>query len=255
MPEEDAPAHTGGADTGDDAETPHPLLEIQRLDTETEQLQHRMGTLPQRRDLRAVQAERSELQQNLDTVNTQRLEVLQRQKRLEQEAATIEAKADTDDRRLYSGEVRAIRDLQALQDEVAGLRSRQGHLEEQAIEALMEVEELENRAASLQADLDRNEERATVLEAEVASAEASIEVQLVSVLEARSRGSAGLEASTLASYERLRQSFGPSTAVEFDPTSGCGCPQQMPAMEVSRIKRCPEGSVESCSECDRLVIR
>ena len=250
MPEGDAAVPDDG-----DGESPHPLLEIQRLDTETEQLQHRRSTLPQRRELDAVQAERAERQTELDATNGRRIEVLTRQKRLEQEAAIIEARADTDETRLYSGEVRGIRDLQALQEEVAGLRSRQGHLEDQSIEALLQAEELESRAESLKAELDRSEERVTVLTAELASAEADIDSRLDAARQARSREAAQLEASALSSYERLRQGFGPSTAVEFDPSSGCGCPQQMPAVEVSRIKRCPEGSVESCSECGRLVIR
>jgi len=69
------------------------------------------------------------------------------------------------------------------------------------------------------------------------------------------QGSLPAEASAVVVYERLRQTFGPSTAVTFDPSSGCGCPQQMPAVEVARIKRCARGEVLDCAECGRLVLR
>ena len=178
-----------------------------------------------------------------------------RQKRLEDEAAIIQAKADTDDNRLYSGEITAIRDLQALQDEIAGLRSRQGVLEDRAIEALMEAEELSERADSLETQRAISDERVTVLKAELASAESGIDEHIAGLSTARVEVAARAEVSAVTTYERLRQTFGPSTAVAFDPSAGCGCPHQMPAAEVSRIKRCAEGEVLDCAECGRLVLR
>ena len=231
------------------------MLEIQEIDTETEQLQHRRATLAVRRDLAAARSEQGELQRQLDTLGLQRIEVLTRQKRLEDEAAIIQAKADVDDNRLYSGEITAIRDLQALQDEIAGLRSRQGVLEERAIEALMEAEELSGQAEALEEKRAAGDAKLTVLEAELAAAETAIDEQLAALSTTRTEVSARIEASAVATYERLRQTFGPSTAVTFHPSSGCGCPQQMPAVEVARIKRCAEGEVLDCAECGRLVLR
>ena len=236
-------------------ETTHPLLAVQRLDTETDQLQHRHLNLPQRQELATARLQQGDLQKRIDTVALQRIEVLTRQKRLEDEAAIIEAKADVDDNRLYSGEITAIRDLQALQDEIAGLRSRQGVLEENAIEALMEAEELAGQADTLEEQRDVGDERITVLEAELAAEEAAIDGQLATLAATRAEVAARIEASAIAHYERLRQTFGPSTAVPFDPSTGCGCPQQMPAVEVARIKRCPAGDVLDCAECGRLVLR
>lgn len=241
--------------SGDSSAGVHPLLAIQQFDTETEQLQHRRVNLAQRQDLSAARAEQVELQRQIDTVALQRIEVLTRQKRLEDEASIIQAKADTDDNRLYSGEITAIRDLQALQDEIAGLRSRQGMLEERAIEALMEAEELSEKADSLEAQRSVSDERVTVLEAELASAEAAIDEQLAALSAGRVEVTAVADAAAVAKYERMRQTFGPSTAVPFDPSSGCGCPHQMPAIEVARIKRCAEGDVLDCAECGRLVLR
>ena len=251
----ETPDETPSDNNDESTESVHPLLEIQEIDTETEQLQHRRATLPLRRDLAAARSEQRQLQGQIDTVGIQRIEVLTRQKRLEDEAAIIEARADKDDNRLYSGEITAIRDLQALQDEIAGLRSRQGVLEERAIEALMEAEELSGQAEALAEKRAASDQRVTVLEAELAAAEAAIDDQLATLSTTRTEVAARIEASAVAGYERLRQSFGPSTAVTFDPSSGCGCPQQMPAVEVARIKRCAEGEVLDCAECGRLVLR
>ena len=233
----------------------HPLLLIQEIDTETEQLQHRRANLEVRDHLDAARSEQRERQRQIDAVALQRIEVLTRQKRLEDEAAIIQARADKDDNRLYSGEITAIRDLQALQDEIAGLRSRQGLLEERAIEALMELEELSGQAETLDDQRAAGDERVTVLEAELAAEEAAIDEQLAALSMTRTEVAARIDPSAVVDYERLRQTFGPSTAVTFDPSSGCGCPQQMPAVEVARIKRCAEGEVLNCAECERLVLR
>ena len=255
MPEADLPSDEASDDRVDGGEDIHPLLDIQRLDTETEQLQHRRANLPQRQELSAVGVAQAELKQEIDTVALQRIEVLTRQKRLEDEAALIQAKADVDDNRLYSGEITAIRDLQALQDEIAGLRSRQGMLEERAIEALIEAEELSEQADSLESQRRANDERVTVLEAELASAEEAIDEQIEALSTGRADAVARADTAAVARYEVLRQTFGPSAAVTFDPSAGCGCPHQMPAVEVARIKRCTEGDLLDCAECGRLVLR
>jgi len=255
VPEADPPSDEATDDRAYGGGGSHPLLEIQRLDTETEQLQHRRANLPQHQELSAVAMAQADLQQRIDTVALQRIEVLTRQKRLEDEAAIIEAKADVDDNRLYSGEITAIRDLQALQDEIKGLRSRQGMLEEKAIEALLEAEELAEQAESLEEQRRAGDERITVLEAELESTEAAIDEQLDSLSVTRAEAAEAAEAAAVARYERMREAFGPSTAVAFDPSSGCGCPHQMPAVEVARIKRCAEGDVLDCAECGRLVLR
>jgi hypothetical protein len=255
VPDAEPPVDEAPDSSDDHSGSVHALLQIQQLDTETEQLEHRRSNLSQRQDLSTTRVEQGELQSRIDTVALQRIEVLTRQKRLEDEAAIIQAKADVDDNRLYSGEITAIRDLQALQDEITGLRSRQGMLEEQAIEALVEAEELSEHAESLEVQRRTCNERVTVLEAELASAEATIDEQLAALSTARAEAAATAETAAVAKYERMREMFGPSTVVPFDPSSGCGCPHQMPAVEVARIKRCTEGEVLDCAECGRLVLR
>ena len=118
------------------------LLEVQRLDTEIEQLRHRRVSHPLHAELGAARAERDACRQRIDAVAARRDAILIRQSRLEDEAAGVEAGADAKSVLLYSGEVRGLKDLEALQREVDGLRSQQGELEEQSIEALLEADEV-----------------------------------------------------------------------------------------------------------------
>ena len=233
--------------------TAHPLLDIQRLDTEGEQLRHRHATLPEREELSAAAAERSRLDDRIAALGLARVEVATRQKRFEDEAQIFATKADEDDRRLYSGEV-GMKDLQPLQDEIKGLRERQGDLEDRALEAMEEAESLAAEQATAEAEREAVEARMTAVAAELASSEAEVDALLTEVATARAAAVAVADDALLAEYERLRPGFGSATVVAFDGGNCVGCPSTMPAMELDRMKHADAGSVLSCGECGRIVI-
>ena len=234
---------------------PESIIEVQRLDTEADQLRHRRATLGQRTQLDEALAEQAEHQAAIDTIAAERVEVATRQKRLEDEAAIISAKADQDDSRLYSGEVQGLKELTTLQEEIAGLRSRQGDLEEKAIEAMVESDELATQIAQRESGRAGVDERITVLTAELEAAEAEIDAELDRIAAERAESAGDVDSEVLARYEQLRPAFGAATAVRFDETSGCGCPSTMPAVEFDRVKRCQPGSILDCEECGRIVLR
>ena len=234
---------------------PESIIDVQRLDTEADQLRHRRATLVQRTQLDEARAEQAEHQAVIDTIAAQRVEIATRQKRHEDEASIISAKADQDDSRLYSGEVQGLKDLTALQDEIAGLRSRQGELEEKAIEAMVEADELAALIEQREAGRAGVDERITILTAELEAAEAEIDAELDRVATARAEAAADVHADVMAKYERLWSAFGSATAVRFDESSGCGCPSTMPAVEFDRVKRCEPGTILDCEECGRIVLR
>lgn len=247
----------GDAAPGGDAVTggDHALLEVQRLDIEAGQLRYRRDNLEVRDDLGRARAEQARQQGLIDAVALERVEAVTRQKRLEDEAAIVAARADRDDNRLYSGEIQSLRDLQALQDEIAGLRSRQSDLEDRVIEVMETAEKLNEQMSELEEARAAADREVSELSARLEEAEAEIDGRLGAVAEARAQAAAGIDSGLLARYERLLPVFESSTAVSFDPARGCGCPSAMPAVEVDRVKRCPPGSVLECEECGRIVLR
>ena len=178
-----------------------------------------------------------------------------RQRRFEDEAALLSAKADQDDSRLYSGEVQGLKDLQALQDEIAGLRSRQGDREERALEVMVEADDLVAQIRQREAGRASVDERITVLTAEIEAAEVEIDGELDRVAAERATAAGEVDPDVLGRYRRLHPTFGAATAVRFHDSTGCGCPSSMPAVEVDRVKRCEPGSILECEECGRIVFR
>ncbi len=231
------------------------LLEVQRLDVEAEQLRHRRAALPQRDELSAARQERAVGQADVDAVAATRVEVVTRQKRFEDEAQIVASRAEEDESRLYSGEISAMKDLQALQDEITGLRRRQGELEDRALEAMEEAETLTARAEALEAGMADVNDRISALTADIEVAEADIDEQLLGVTAARDEAASQVEPEVLAEYERLRAGFGSATVVRFDGGNCVGCPSTMPAVEADRMKHAEPGSLLTCQECGRMVVR
>ncbi len=231
----------------------HDLLEIQGLDVETDQLLHRRAALAQREQLRQATDERKRLTMEIDQISLTQLEVATRQKRYEDEAQIVATKIESDEARLYSGEVTGLRDLQALQEEIASLQNRQSDLEDEALNAMEEAEALASKAAALGAEVDLCDQRIGDLNAEVNSATAEIDARLEAVRSNRAELETGLDSPLVADYERLRSTFGSATVVRFESGKCVGCPSMMPAMEADRMKH-STADVLSCDECGRIVL-
>ncbi len=231
------------------------LYELQQLDTETEVLNHRRVNLEQRGILEAALTEQAEHQVEIDAVAAARVEVANRQRRHEDEAQIVATKVQADEARLYSGEVQGVKDLEALQHEIAGLKERQEGFEDQALEAMEEAEELATRIAALEearADVDG---RIAVLRDEITVAEAEIDAEIERTAAARAAAASASSPELVAEYENLRPGFGSATVVHFDGNNCTGCPSTMPAMEVDRMKHEASGSILNCHECGRIVLR
>lgn len=233
--------------------TTHPLLDIQRLDTEGEQLRHRHATLPERAALTEAGVARARLEHEIETLRASRVEVATRQKRYEDEAQIFATRADDDDKRLYSGEI-GMKDLQPLQDEIKGLRERQSELEDRALDAMEEAESLSGDQVAAEAALEAVHAEIAALEAKLVSTEAEVDGLLADVATARASALAEVSEADFAEYERLRPGLGSATVVSFAGGNCVGCPSTMPAMELDRMKHAESGAVLNCSECGRIVI-
>ena len=156
---------------------------------------------------------------------------------------------------MYGGEVTGLKDLEALQHEIAMLRERQSSFEDLALEAMMEAEELQGQVASLEEARASVDDVIARLREEIAEAEAEIDAQVAAVAVKRAEVAAAVAPDLAADYERREPAFGASTVVRFDGSNCTGCPSSMPAMEVDRIKHLDGDAPADCQECGRIVLR
>lgn len=231
------------------------LLDVQEHDTTLDQLVHRQRTLPARAQLAGVMAEIAKVASRTAEVESARRDLARDQQRLEDEIASIGAKAEQHEKNLYGGGVSNPRELQAMQDEIASLQRRISQLEDQELEVMERIEPLEADLAQLTGQQAALDEQAAGLRAGIAEDEVAIDEQLAAVRAERDALVAGVEAELLAEYEQVRKQSG-GVAIARLVSGHCGgCHLALSAVEVDRIKHLPPDAPAHCEECGRLLAR
>ena len=85
----------------------HDLLALQALDTEADQLRHRMANLPERIEVDAAKRAEDEAAETLATLDEQRHDLGRQQKRFDDEISSITSHVEEVEATLYGGTVRA----------------------------------------------------------------------------------------------------------------------------------------------------
>ena len=234
----------------------HPLLEVQRLDLRTDELRSLRAGLPERAACAAREAELAALGALGAEAETRRVALSREEHLVEAKVADLGAKAREVEARLYSGEVKAIKELEALQHELGEWQRRRGE-QEGAELALLEQEE---RVASELAELAA---RGKALEAELAafrtalaSAEAEIDAELARLLEARGAAARELAEPLLRRYDSLRASppIRGRAAVRITEGACLGCRRALPIAFVSGLHGEPAGATAFCPHCGRILV-
>ena len=231
------------------------LLAVQEHDTAADQLVHRKGALPERAELDQVMAQLAGLETQVAGVEEQRHELGRGQQKLEDEIATIGAKAEQHDKALYGGTISNPRELQAMQDEIASLKRRIGQLEDQELELMEQIEPLDADLAKLAGERSDLDGRAGALRAAIAEGEVSIDAELASVRAERDSVAAAVDADLLAQYDQLRPKLGGIAIARLVGGHCQGCHLALSAVEVDRIRKLPPEEPATCEECGRLLAR
>ncbi|MGQ0617650.1 MAG: zinc ribbon domain-containing protein [Acidimicrobiia bacterium] len=231
------------------------LLVVQALDTTADQLRHRRSHLPERAAAQAKAQERAVVVAEAAGVEASRQGLLREQRRLEDEIAGLDDKATAANTTLYSGSVRAPRELQALQDDVDSLRRRQRQLEDEVLERMEAIEPLEHRLAALAGAVAGIDSVLAELAARIDDVETVIAAELDDAGARRAAAALAVPTPVLAEYESLRGGMGGIGAARLTGNRCEGCHLALPAAEVEAVRRTPPGSVAHCSECGRILVR
>ncbi len=231
------------------------LLAVQAADTTLDQLRHRRSHLPQRAELLAAERRVAAGRAKGEELRAQHQEIAQRQAGFEREMQASDQRVASLDKRLYSGEVTATRDLQAINAEVAQIKGRISHLEDEVLQILDEIEPVEAEIAALDTELEHLDATAARLRDEITAAEGDIAQEAARVEGERSAAAAGLDPGLLATYEKLRDRLGGIGAARLEGDHCTGCHLTLPSTEVARLKRAPADELAFCDQCGRILVR
>ena len=231
------------------------LFAVQDEDVLSGQLQHRFEQLPERARLVDARANQTATAAENEELDLKRLDMLQRQHRIEGEVTAIETRLSELDGKLYGGAITTAREASTLQEEIEHLRRRQDDLESDVLELMEALEPVDERLAELAGLGIRQDGSIAEALSDLNSAEAAVTDELDQSAARRETAVAQLDVEVLGRYETNRAAFGSSTAVRFAGSDCKGCPLTMPAVEADRVRALPSGTLVDCSECGRLVVR
>lgn len=229
------------------------LLELQRIDTESDQLTNRRERLPERDELAAAstqmgawEAERTAMRKRMDQLNeaiekaeSEGAEIAEHKKRLEAQMKTVIAP----------------REAEALMHEIATLDEQTDTLDDAELEALEEQSDIDDR---LTVHLGAEE----ALLASVGTADsalervtAEIDAELAGLAIARATHRDSMAESVLAKYGRVRASLGVAVAKLVGHLCA-GCHLDMSAAEIDDAKdeAAVGDGVAECPNCGRMII-
>ncbi|MGH9028865.1 MAG: zinc ribbon domain-containing protein [Acidimicrobiales bacterium] len=253
---DESPTPPSGAPGGGASASPlQRLLEVQDRDTVVDQLRHRRSTLPERSRLRDVEVRLSALDQRSKEAQTARDELASRQSALEHQIEVSKARRTELERKMFSGQVAAPRELQAMDEEIKHLARHIGELEDRELEVMEAIEPLDGDLQSADAERDALEGEAASLRNAMAAAEQDLDKEIAEQLSLRQEPASALPPELLARYERLRTKLGGTGAARLVNGSCSGCHLALPAMEVDRIRRAPADTVITCDQCGRILVR
>jgi hypothetical protein len=230
------------------------LLDLQDHDTRIDQEVHRRAHLPERAELADVgaasaeeEAVRSSVALLLDVVAT-------RQAEAERELKATEDRIVQVNRRLYGGTVSASRELQAMANDVEGLRRRASELEDRVLGLMEEREPLDKDLGEHDARLAELSQRGGELSERLGAAEAEVDASLCLLQAQRQEAASGIAPPLLAAYERLRARLSGVAVARLVGGRCDGCHLSLPAMELDRMRHESAGSLEYCDQCGRILV-
>lgn len=231
------------------------LLDLQRLDTRSTQLEHRDRTLPQKQEL-------AELNQRIQRLHDEHVAArviagdLERdQVRADADVDQVRERAVKDQVLLDSGSIGDPKQLQNLQHELVSLARRQSELEDIELEIM---ERVEGAQAAVRQYAAQHEEALVIREsltAEVDSLVAEIDAEREVLSVDRKELAGRIPTDLLGLYEKIRADQNGVGAAHLHRGQCEGCRLQLPPNELERLRSIESDEVVRCEECRRILVR
>jgi predicted nucleic acid-binding Zn-ribbon protein len=248
------PGEPDGHEPGTEAPPLARLLAVQDHDTVIDQLRHRRASLPERAELAGIDRQLGALEVGTKERRVVRDELGGRQGALEQQIEASKSRRATIEKRLFSGQVVASRELQAMNEEVQHLARHISELEDREIEIMEALEPLDVDLAAGDVTRAALEGDAQRLRSAIATAERTIDAELGQEGEARAAAASAVRDDLLARYEQLRSKLGGTGAARLVHGSCSGCHLTLSSMELDRVRKAPPDAVITCEQCGRILV-
>ncbi len=228
------------------------LLDLQSFDTKLSQIAHRTKVLSQHPGLKQLETERAAIaithaEQNgiLEDAETEL-------RRIEQDVSVVEARIKRDDERLQV--TSSVKDVQALEQELAALRNRQSNLEEIELTVMERVEEQSAVVSRINDQLDEIQSRVAVIEGERDAELGTVATERTNAEANRAAIAENVPTDLLALYEKQRLRYGLGAShLRGGVSSASGI--RLNENDMVAIRSAAPDDVLMCPESNAILVR
>ncbi len=231
------------------------LLDLQELDLNLDQVAHKRGVLPELAALTELAREKSAVDRELVTAETEVSDLQREQKKADSDVEQVKTRRTRDQERLDGGRVGSPKELESLQREIGSLDRRIADLEDAELDVMERLESAEARLAGLRSRADDFAGRQAELESSRDAAAKDLDEQRASLTERRTAVATELPADLVTTYAKLRERMGGIGAGELVGKRCMGCRMELNPADLSRMAAADKNTVLRCEECGRILVR
>ena len=224
------------------------LYRLQTIDLEIDERNRRL------KQVKASLAGNEELQQVRQALQKGEKKLSRQRTRLrdqELKMRSLTHKIASVEDRLYSGRIKNPKELANLQEEVQYLKRREGELEDQVLETMIEVEDSEASVTEQRERLARLEEEWQETQARLSAEHDELVNRLSQLKTKRAKLQNTIEAGDLALYEDLRRRKGGLAVALLEGELCQGCRVTLPS---SKVQQARQGEILTlCGSCERIL--
>lgn len=228
------------------------LLELQDLDTRVQRLDHQLRNLPEMARLSELEGEAQALRRTL-AEQTGTLEDAQAELgRVESDVAVVEARMARDRERLQA--TSSVKDVQALEQELAALARRRDELEEIELVVMERVEGDEAALAATRTALEELDARIAETSSARDAGAAALQRERADVVTDRETIAARVPAELLALYEKQRERYGVGAShLRGGVSSASGV--ALNATDLGAVRAAAPDDVLLCPDSNAILVR
>lgn len=230
------------------------LLELQKIDTQILQAEHRRKTLPELAEITRLNHEIAEITQERNELAVEHSDIKRELAKAEEDVEQVRARKKKDEARLASG-TGSAKDLENLQHEVVTLDRRIAELEEVELEVMVRFEEAEQQISALAERISSLESEKTSIESVANSKVDEIVKELAKLSSDRKDISSAIDGELIKLYEKIRSDRDGVGAAEIIRRRCTGCQLDLTAADVARYGSAAADEVIRCEECRRILVR
>ena len=231
------------------------LLDVQACDTRLSQLQHRLDTLPEVRELEQVSERKERLRKEVVAAETIVSDLERERLKADADVDLVRERSRKDRELLDSGSIGDPKQLQSLESEIQSLAKRQSNLEDVELEIMERLEGAQAAVVQLTTEHRQASEEEERLASIVAEVRAEVEGERSDVRADRGDAVAKISDELLALYEKIRGAHDKLGAARLHRGRCEGCHLELPPTEVAEIKAAAPDEVLRCDECRCILVR